>query len=164
MLFDAVTDPLAGIVSDRFKSRWGRRHPFMFISAFPLVLCFIALFSPPDGISDVANFVWLTTFAVLVRGSLTFYYVPHLALGAEIAQDYTQRSTLFAFSTVFAITAMALVSFLGFRYFFPTTELYSPGTLNPDRYTPFAIFFAGLMFVAIICCVFVLYIFFVINS
>ncbi|MEM7097813.1 MAG: MFS transporter [Pseudomonadota bacterium] len=152
MLFDAVTDPVAGIVSDRFKSRWGRRHPFMIVSVFPLVLCFVALFSPPDGLSELANFLWLTFFAILVRGSLTFFYVPHLSLGAEIAQDYNQRSTLFAFSTVFSITAMALVSILGFRYFFPTTELYNPGTLNPDGYTPFAMFFAGLMFIAIIGC------------
>lgn len=154
MIFDAVTDPLAGIVSDRMQSRWGRRHPFMFISAFPLVLCFIALFSPPDTFSEVGYFIWLTAFAVLVRGSLTFFYVPHLALGAELAQDYNQRSTLFALSTVFSITAMAAVSFVGYRYFFPTTEVFNPGTLNPAGYSPFAMFFAGVMFVAIMLCVF----------
>ena len=152
MVFDAVTDPVAGVISDRVRTRWGRRHPFMFFSAFPLVICFIALFSPPDGLEEVGHFIWLTAFAILVRGSLTFYYVPHLALGAELAQDYHQRSTLFALSTVFSITAMAAVSFIGYRYFFPTTELYSPGTLNPDRYTPFAEFFAGVMFLAIIVC------------
>ncbi len=152
MIFDAISDPLAGVLSDRLRSRWGRRHPFMFVSAFPLVACFIALFAPPDGMGDFGYFLWLTLFAVLVRGSLTFFYVPHLALGAEIAQDYHQRSTLFAFSTVFSITAMALVSIIGYRYFFPTTELYNPGTLNPDRYLPFAEFFAGLMFIAIMAC------------
>ncbi|MEM9624134.1 MAG: MFS transporter [Pseudomonadota bacterium] len=154
MVFDAVTDPVAGVISDRTRSRWGRRHPFMFISAFPLLICFIALFSPPDGMDTMGHFLWLTIFAIFVRGSLTFYYVPHLALGAEMAQDYHQRSTLFALSTVFSITAMAAVSFIGYRYFFPTTELYNPGTLNPDRYTPFAEFFAGLMFIAIMYCCF----------
>ncbi|MGI9326619.1 MAG: MFS transporter [Pseudomonadales bacterium] len=152
LVFDAITDPLAGVVSDRVRSRWGRRHPMMFIAAFPLVFCFIGLFSPPSGLQTYGYFIWLTVFAVLVRGSLTFYYVPHLALGAEIAQDYTQRSTLFAFSSVFSITAMAAVSLIGYRYFFPTTELYSPGTLNPERYTPFALFFAAVMFVAIMAC------------
>lgn len=154
MIFDAVTDPLAGVVSDRLRSRWGRRHPFMFIAAFPLVVSFIALFSPPDDLGTTGSFVWLTVFAVSVRASLTFFYVPHLALGAEIAQDYTQRSTVFAMSTVFSITAMALVSIIGYRYFFPTTELYSPGTLNPDRYLPFAEFFAAIMFLAIMACCF----------
>ena len=152
LMFDAITDPLAGLASDRFRSRWGRRHPFMFVSVFPLAICFVALFSPPAGLSQWANFLWLTFFAILVRGSLTFYYVPHLALGAEIAHDYTQRSTLFAFSTVFSITAMALVSIVGFRYFFPTTELYNPGTLNPDRYLPFAVFFGALMCGSILYC------------
>ena len=110
MVFDAVSDPVAGVVSDRLRTRWGRRHPFMFISAFPLVVCFIALFSPPDGMSEFSSFLWLTLFAILVRASLTFYYVPHLALGAEIAQDYNQRSTVFAMSSVFAITRRTTTS------------------------------------------------------
>jgi GPH family glycoside/pentoside/hexuronide:cation symporter len=148
--FDAVSDPAAGVISDRFKSRWGRRHPFMFFSAFPLVITFIALFNPPTGLSEFASFIWLTVFAVLVRGSLTFYYVPHLALGADMAHDYHQRSTLYAISSVFAITAMALVSFIGYRYFFPTTALYNPGTLNPDAYPDFAIAIAATMFIVII--------------
>ncbi len=154
MVFDAISDPVAGVVSDRLRTRWGRRHPFMFISAFPLVFCFIALFSPPEGMTEFSSFLWLTLFAVLVRASLTFYYVPHLALGAEIAHDYNQRSTVFAMSSVFAITAMAMVSIVGYRFFFPTTEEFNPGTLDPDRYLPFAEFFAAVMFLAIMACCF----------
>jgi len=152
LAFDAITDPIAGVASDRTHTRWGRRHPFMLVAAVPLVFAFVALFSPPDTLGRTGAFLWLTTFAVLVRGSLTFYYVPHLALGADMAHDYHQRSTLFAFSTVFSITAMALVSFIGYTYFFPTTPEFAPGTLNPERYRPFAIFFAGGMFLAIIIC------------
>lgn len=152
LAFDAITDPIAGVASDRANTRWGRRHPFMVVAAFPLVFAFVALFSPPDNLSEMGAFLWLVTFAVLVRGSLTFYYVPHLALGADMAHDYNQRSTLFAFSTVFSITAMALVSFIGYLYFFPTTTEFAPGTLNPDGYQPFALFFAGAMFFAIIVC------------
>jgi len=152
LVFDAVTDPLAGVVSDRLKSRWGRRHPFMFISVFPLFLSFIALFSPPEGMNDTGHFLWLASFAILVRASLTFYHVPHLALGAEMVQDYHQRSTLFAFGITFSITAMAAVSFIGYRYFFPTSQEFSPGTLNPASYTPFAIFFACTMFISIMWC------------
>ncbi len=154
LVFDAISDPVAGVLSDRTRSRWGRRHPFMFVSVFPLAIAFIALFSPPEGMQEFSYFIWMTCFAILVRGSLTFYYVPHLALGAELTQDYHQRSTLFAFSTVFSITAMAAVSFVGYRYFFPTTEVFNPGTLNPDRYTPFAEFFSFVMFAAIMICCF----------
>ena len=154
LVFDAVTDPVAGVVSDRFRSRWGRRHPFMFVSAFPLGISFVALFAPPGFLNEFGYFLWLTLFAVLVRGSLTFYYVPHLALGAEMARDYNQRSTLFAFGTVLSVTAMAVVSFVGYRMFFPTTELFDPGTLNPDRYLPFSAFFAVLMVISILVCCF----------
>jgi Na+/melibiose symporter-like transporter len=104
--------------------------------------------------SEWSQFAWLTVFAIFVRGALTFYHVPHLALGAEMVQDYNQRSTLFAFSTVFSITGMAAVSVIGYRYFFPTTELYNPGILNPGGYTPFALFFAGGMFLSIMICCF----------
>ena len=154
LAFDAITDPMAGVISDRTRSRWGRRHPYLFITAFPLVLAFVGIFSPPEAMSQWGQFAWLTTFAVLVRGALTFYHVPYLALGAEMAQDYDQRSTLFAFSTVFSITGMAAVSVIGYSFFFPTTELYSPGTLNPDGYLPFAIFFAVAMFLSIMICCF----------
>ena len=154
LLFDAISDPAAGVISDRLKSRWGRRHPLMFFSVFPLVITFIALFNPPAGLDQFANFLWLTLFAILVRTSLTFYYVPHLALGADMAQDYHQRTTVFAISSAFSITAGALVSFVGYRYFFPTTELYSPGTLNPEAYRGFSITVAGAIFsVIMLCCI-----------
>jgi len=81
LVFDAVTDPIAGSVSDKIRTRWGRRHPFILISAVPLGLAFLGLFNPPDGLSEIALFVWLVCFATLVRGALTFYHVPHLALG-----------------------------------------------------------------------------------
>ena len=51
LLFDAVTDPLAGSLSDATRSRYGRRHPWMVAAALPLGLATFALFSPPDGLS-----------------------------------------------------------------------------------------------------------------
>lgn len=154
LVFDAISDPAAGVISDRLKSRWGRRHPLMFLSAFPLVITFIALFNPPAALGQFGNFMWLTVFAILVRGSLTFYYVPHLALGADMAQDYHQRTTVFALSSAFAITAAALVTFVGFRFFFPTTELYNPGTLDPEAYRGFSVAVAIAMFSVIMLCCF----------
>ena len=71
LFFDAVTDPVAGALSDRFKSRWGRRHPFLLVAAPPLAVSFYLLFNPPGGLSEIQAFLWLVVFAVLVRGSLT---------------------------------------------------------------------------------------------
>ena len=98
--------------------------------------------------------MWLTLFAVLVRTSLTFHYIPHLALGADMAHDYNQRSTLFALSTVFAITAMAVISIVGYGVFFPTTQEFSPGTLNPAPYFGFSVAVAVAMFMVIMICCF----------
>lgn len=153
LAFDAVTDPIAGGLSDRLKGRFGRRHPMIAIAAIPLAVSFFLLFSPPKDMSDLAGFIWLTVFAILVRGSMTFYHIPHLALGAEMAHDYHQRSTLFAFNSFMGTIAGATTSIVIYRVFFPTSEQYSPGLLNPDGYASFA-FAAGIaMVVAITICV-----------
>ena len=79
LLFDAVTDPLIGSVSDRLRTRWGRRHPLMFASALPLPVFFFLTFAPPAGLSELGLFAWLATFAVLTRAAMTLFHVPHLA-------------------------------------------------------------------------------------
>ena len=96
LIFDAIMDPLAGLISDRTQSRWGRRHPFMLASAVPLFFAFIALFQPPDGMSDWAYFAWLTVFAILVRGALALYYVPHLALLPPLADARSHGDLILA--------------------------------------------------------------------
>jgi glycoside/pentoside/hexuronide:cation symporter, GPH family len=153
LCFDAVTDPLVGAFSDKFRSRWGRRHPFMLVAAIPLAFAFYFLFNPPDALSEIGSFLWLALFAVLVRGCMTFYHIPHLALGAEMALDYNQRSTLFAFSTLFGMLGGALTGFLAYRLFFPTTAEFTPGLLNPDGYIGFASTFGLAMVIAILTCV-----------
>lgn len=152
LCFDAVTDPLAGAISDRTQTRWGRRHPFILAAALPLALAFYLLFNPPEGLSEIGSFIWLTLFAVAVRGALTFYYIPHLALGAEMARDYNQRSTLFAFSTLFGSLGGAFTGFFAYRFFFPTTPEFSPGLLNPAGYSGFGLAFGIAMALAIFAC------------
>ena len=85
---NAVFDPLVGSWSDRMKSRWGRRHPFMFVSMLPAALLFYALFNPPDGLSSTSQLVWLTVFNVLMLQAMTLFHTPHLALGGEMSEDY----------------------------------------------------------------------------
>ena len=50
LLWDGVSDPLVGVLSDRLVSRWGRRYPFMVLSTLPMGLGFIGLFSPPSAV------------------------------------------------------------------------------------------------------------------
>ena len=154
LVFDAVTDPVAGSLSDKFRSRWGRRHPFILFAAVPLAITFFFLFHPPQGMSELGNVLWLLFFAVLVRASMTFYHVPHLALGAEICEDYSQRSTLYSFNTFFGAVGSNLFILCSYRYFFPTTEQFDPALLNQAAYTPWALFAGAIMIFAIIVCFF----------
>ena len=86
--FDALSDPLIGAITDRFRSKWGRRHPFMFASALPIGVSFYFLYQPADGLTETGYFIWLCVFLILLRLSQTLYLIPHDALGAELTDDY----------------------------------------------------------------------------
>jgi GPH family glycoside/pentoside/hexuronide:cation symporter len=144
-LFDAVTDPMAGSLSDRLRHRWGRRHPFMYASALPLGLSFALLFQPPEGLGQSGLFLWLTAFAVLVRGSMTLYHVPHMALGAELSEDYGERTTIVAFRTGFGLLGIAATVAAAWLYFFRATPAFESGQLDPAVYPAFGIAFGALM-------------------
>ncbi|MCZ6500948.1 MAG: MFS transporter [Gammaproteobacteria bacterium] len=153
VLFDAISDPLAGSVSDRFQSRWGRRHPFMAASAAPMGITLFLLFFPPSGMSEVFYFGWVMFFAIAVRTFLTLYHIPHLALGAEMATDYSDRSALFSYGLFFGAIA-------GYGFWFTMlTFVFSPqpdlpnGMYNADGYPMMAGSAGIIAFVAIMLCV-----------
>jgi Na+/melibiose symporter-like transporter len=91
--------------------------------------------------------------AILVRGSVTFYHVPHLALGAAMARDYDQRSTMYALSTFFGFMGAVVFIPISYRVFFPTTEAFNPGLLNQGAYSSWAIFAGATMIFAVLVCV-----------
>lgn len=137
MCFDAVSDPLVGSWSDFTRSKWGRRHPFMYLAAVPFALCFFLLFLPPEGLSEFGLFVWLTVFAVLTRTAMTFYHVPYMSLGAELTDNYDERTLLAALRTVFQLVGMFGVLIGGNLLFFQATPEYASGQLDPAAYLPF---------------------------
>lgn len=145
MAFDAITDPITGSISDRLRHRWGRRHPFMYASALPLGVTFSLLFSPPPGLGERGLFLWLLTFAVLVRSSMTLYHVPHLALGAELSDDYSERTTIVAFRTFFGFLGMATAVASAWLFFFRPTPEYETGQLNPSVYPAYGLLFGAAM-------------------
>jgi GPH family glycoside/pentoside/hexuronide:cation symporter len=153
MVFDAVSDPLAGSISDRLKSRWGRRLPMMASSSVPLAVAIVALFNPPAGMHELFYFGWLVVFAVLARLFLTLYHVPHMALGAEIAHDYTDRTRVFSYSQAFSTLGTALFAFLMYSYIFPTPEDGSHGLLNAAGYPRLAGIAAAGIVISISLCV-----------
>ena len=139
LCLDAVSDPVVGSWSDFARSRWGRRHPFMYGAAIPFAACFYFLFVPPDGLSETGLFLWLMSFAALTRTAMTFYSVPYMALGAELTNNYDERTLLAALRTVFNLVGMFLVLIGANMVFFGATDEYANGQLNPAAYVPFAL-------------------------
>jgi glycoside/pentoside/hexuronide:cation symporter, GPH family len=112
IIWDAISDPLIGAWSDRLRSRIGRRHPLMIAAVIPLAAGFVMLYGPPDNmLSDQGQlFTWLLISLLLVRTALSFFMVPYLALGAEIAADYHERTQLAGMRTNMAWIIGTLVS------------------------------------------------------
>ena len=154
LFVDAITDPMVGQLSDRFKSRWGRRHPFMLAGALTFGIAFYILFSPPANLSESGLFYWMLGWAIAVRLTLTLFYVPHLSLGAEMIKDYHQRTSLISFRVFFGYLSGILLTIIGFTVFFPKTEAYPNGLLNAAGYQNFALFAAAAATFAMLWCVF----------
>lgn len=165
MIGDAITDPLVGIVSDRLRSRHGRRHPFLFIAPIPLAVSVYAIFNPPElfthgveGASQMGLFVWLAAWTILSRVFLTLYSVPHLALGGELTQDQHQRSQVFSANTVFGYVSGASFAFVAWSVFFAGERTRAldgqivPGHLDAAAYGPLIFTACGLIMFAIWFC------------
>jgi GPH family glycoside/pentoside/hexuronide:cation symporter len=138
LVVDAITDPLAGSISDNWRSRFGRRHPFIYASIVPMAACFVLLFSPP-ALGQFGLFLWLLTFAVLTRIAMTLYHVPHTALGAELTSDFAERTTVVAFRQFFSTFGGLSAYAIGFGLFFQATPEVEHGQFRSESYTPFAI-------------------------
>jgi len=149
---DAITDPLMGAVSDNFRSRWGRRHPFMYAAGLPMALCFFLLFNPPSGLGETALFAWLTVFAVGVRVSMTLYAIPSSAMLPELTSNYDERTSLVSFRFLFGWLGGLAVAQIGYLHFFAPSEAYGDGRLDPGAYGAFAGVCALLVFTAILVC------------
>ena len=150
LCFDAVTDPMVGSFSDNLRSRLGRRHPLMYLSALPLALSLYFVFVPPDNLSSTVMFVWLMFFAIAVRTSMTLFLVPWSAMMAELSTDYVERTDIVKYRFALGWVGGVAFTFLTWTYIFPSTEAYTPGHLNPEGYPLFATVLAVLVFFAVL--------------
>ncbi len=146
-VFDAVVDPLTGFASDRLRSRWGRRHPFMYAAALPVAGAFYMLWNPPEGLADGALFAWLLVCLMALRLFDTFFELPSLALGPELVQDYDGRTVLVSSRIFFRTIAGVLFAIAAFQIFLPES---SGGVASRQGYRNFAIAGSAVMLVSIL--------------
>lgn len=99
-VWDAVTDPAMGYISDTTGSRWGRRRPYVVLSALPMGVAFYLLFSPPP-LSPAATVAYLCVTAIALYTCFTVYATPYLAWGAELARDYHERTEVVQVRAIF---------------------------------------------------------------
>lgn len=150
MLIDCLFDPIIGQWTDNLRSRWGRRHPFMYASALPAAASFLLLWNPPYDWSHDALFWYLVATAVIVRTFITLYEIPSSSLGPELTTDYDERTSLLGYRYFFAYWGGLTLIIINLLVFLQPTEEYPIGQLNRDGYANFGYVAAVIMFLSII--------------
>jgi GPH family glycoside/pentoside/hexuronide:cation symporter len=124
--WDYINDPIIGHLSDRTRSRWGRRRPFLLFGALPFALAFMLMWYRPPFEGQIALAVYYAAAYVLFDAAATFVYMPYFALTPELTDDYDERTSLTSYRMFFSIFG----SLLAF-----TVPLMIVGTFTPENAT-----------------------------
>jgi GPH family glycoside/pentoside/hexuronide:cation symporter len=130
-IFDALTDPFIGNLSDNARTRWGRRRPFVVVGAVLLAITFALLWLPPAGLSATGIAVYLTIAAFMFYLAFTIFVIPYSALGLEMVTGYEARTRLYVFRLVPAFLASLLVPTL---YKFARSDFFGGNEMVGMRY------------------------------
>ncbi len=136
--WDYINDPLIGHISDRTRSRWGRRRPFLLFGAIPFGAAFTLLWWKPPIESAVGLAVYYAIAYLLFDSAATFAYMPYFALTPELTEDYDERTALTSYRMFFSILG-GLIAF--------TVPLMIIGTFRPENAS--RVMLMGLIFAAV---------------
>lgn len=147
LLVDALVDPVIGRWSDVTRSRWGRRHPFIYASAIPTALFFMLAWFPPAGWTDLEYGMWIFGTAVLTRMAVSLNEIPSSAMATELTEEYAQRTKLFSLRYLWGYAGSYGYGAFCLAVIFVATADYPRGQLNPAAYGPFAMLGAALIII-----------------
>ncbi|HSO11621.1 MAG TPA: MFS transporter [Anaerolineales bacterium] len=109
LIWDAINDPIVGLLTDRMRSRLGRRRPFLLWFAIPFGISFVLLWSAPNWENQIALLIYVTLTFMLTDTLQTLIYVPYLSLTPELASDYDERTSLTGFRSFFQLLGSLIV-------------------------------------------------------
>jgi GPH family glycoside/pentoside/hexuronide:cation symporter len=136
--WDYINDPLIGHISDRTRSRWGRRRPFLLFGALPFALAFTLMWIKPPFQGDVPLAIYYAVVYVIFDAAATFVYMPYFALTPDLTEDYDERTALTSYRMFFSIFG-SLVAF--------TIPLMIIGAFKPENAA--RVFSMGILFAVI---------------
>ena len=95
-IFDAITDPLMGFISDNTKSKWGRRRQYVFIGGIIMGIAYVAMWQLYEDDGILYNFIYFFSWSLVFYLGLTIFSVPYVAMGYEISDDFHERTQIMA--------------------------------------------------------------------
>jgi GPH family glycoside/pentoside/hexuronide:cation symporter len=108
-LYDAITDPIMGFISDNTKSKWGRRRPYIFVGAILSGIFYILLWQMSPENSEMYNFWYFLIFSLIFLTGNTIFATPLVGLGYEMTSDYNERTRLMGFANTIGQFAWMIV-------------------------------------------------------
>ncbi len=124
-----------GHISDHtYSKRFGRRHFYILIGAISIAFFNFFLWDIPQTLSAIWKTILIITLLLLVKTCTTIFSVPHTALGAELTDDYNERSSIQGIRTIFFIFGLFSANVMGMFLFFKPTPEYPQGQMNPLAY------------------------------
>lgn len=155
IIWDAITDPVMGYFSDMTRSKtFGRRHQYLLIGGLGMALTNYMLWNMGKELSPYVKFSIIFILILTVKTFMTIYVTPYTALGAELSDDYNERTSIQGAKTIFFLLGLAFVSVFGMFVFFKPTPEFPSGQLNPHSYRSMGAFTSVVIAIFALLCFF----------